>query len=202
MATWQVLSQELLQQVFHEELLSQLHVSWLQVSGCPWSSGAWSDGDKKSTWLVSAAGGSILQQHLRCMLGLRHCSTWWGPGWCDHQRTLPQQHLCNLQETQLVTHEACKLWQHAKQPAASNRRCKQGTLRHGFAPSGICNSCRHGACRDRTIDLTAQISAHSITWVSEQLMKGRNSGNYGNYGERLYVEGLMELEKRRAAVRA
>ncbi len=33
-------------------------------------------------------------------------------------------------------------------------------------------------------------------------MKGRTSGNYGNYGERLYVEGLMELEKRRAAVRA
>ena len=60
----------------------------------------------------------------------------------------------------------------------------------------------HAACRDRNIDLTAQISAHSITWVSEQLMKGRNSGNYGNYGERLYVEGLMELEKRRAAVRA
>ena len=83
-----------------------------------------------------------------------------------------------------------------------HRRCKQGTLRHGLAPSGICNCCRHGACRDRTIDLTAQISAHSITWVSEQLMKGRNSGNYGNYGERLYVEGLMELEKRRAAVRA
>lgn len=58
------------------------------------------------------------------------------------------------------------------------------------------------AVRDRNIDLTAQISAHSITWVSQQLMKGRSSRNYGNYGERLYVEGILELQKRQAAVGA
>ena len=56
-------------------------------------------------------------------------------------------------------------------------------------------------CRDAEIDMTCQLSKHSITWVSEQLMKGRaNSSNFNNYGERLYVEGLVELEKKKALV--
>ena len=39
-----------------------------------------------------------------------------------------------------------------------------------------------------------------MTWVSQQLTKGRNNGEYSNYGERLYVEGMLEYEKKRAAV--
>ena len=41
-----------------------------------------------------------------------------------------------------------------------------------------------------------------MTWVSQQLTKGRNNGEYSNYGERLYVEGMLEYEKKRAAVSA
>ena len=36
--------------------------------------------------------------------------------------------------------------------------------------------------------------------VSRQLAKGRTAGKYSNYGERLYAEGLMELEKKRVLV--
>lgn len=39
-----------------------------------------------------------------------------------------------------------------------------------------------------------------MTWVSQELMKGRNNGDYENYGERLYVEGLLELQKKRQLV--
>ena len=55
--------------------------------------------------------------------------------------------------------------------------------------------------RDAEMELTRQASRHSMTWVSQELMKGRTSGEYGNYGERLYVEGMLEHEKKKAAVR-
>lgn len=55
--------------------------------------------------------------------------------------------------------------------------------------------------RDAKTDLTMQASRHSMTWVSQELTKGRNNGEYSNYGERLYVEGMLEHEKKRAAVR-
>ena len=51
------------------------------------------------------------------------------------------------------------------------------------------------------MELTRQASRHSMTWVSQELMKGRTSAEYGNYGERLYVEGMLEHEKKKAAVR-
>ena len=57
--------------MFHVELLSQLHFSWLQVSGCPWSSGAWSDGDK------NAHGWSLLQA---AASSSSTCAACWG---CD-----------------------------------------------------------------------------------------------------------------------
>ena len=40
-----------------------------------------------------------------------------------------------------------------------------------------------------------------MTWVSQELTKGRNNGEYSNYGERLYVEGMLDHEKKKAAVR-
>jgi hypothetical protein len=39
-----------------------------------------------------------------------------------------------------------------------------------------------------------------MTWVSAQLMRDRDRGEFDNYGERLYVEGLMELERKKALV--
>ncbi|KAK9823252.1 hypothetical protein WJX72_001357 [[Myrmecia] bisecta] len=56
--------------------------------------------------------------------------------------------------------------------------------------------------RDNEIEMTMQASRHSMTWVSQELMKGRGSGDYVNYGERLYVEGLLEREKKRAVAQA
>lgn len=54
--------------------------------------------------------------------------------------------------------------------------------------------------RDAEMELTRQASRHSMTWVSQELMKGRTGGEYGNYGERLYVEGMLEHERKKAAV--
>ncbi len=54
--------------------------------------------------------------------------------------------------------------------------------------------------RDAETNLNAQASRHSMTWVSQELTKGRNNGEYSNYGERLYVEGMLEHEKKKAAV--
>lgn len=57
-----------------------------------------------------------------------------------------------------------------------------------------------GFCRDAEIAQTAQTSKNSMTWVSHELMKGRSTGEYDNYGERLYVEGVLEREKKKASV--
>ena len=50
------------------------------------------------------------------------------------------------------------------------------------------------------MSLNAQVSGHRMTWVSQELTKGRTAGEYSNYGERLYVEGMLEHEKKKAAV--
>ena len=55
--------------------------------------------------------------------------------------------------------------------------------------------------RDAEMSLNAQASSHRMTWVSQELTKGRTAGEYRNYGERLYVEGMLEHEKKKAAVR-
>ena len=55
--------------------------------------------------------------------------------------------------------------------------------------------------RDAEVKLNAQASSHKMTWVSQELTKGRNTGEYSNYGERLYVEGMLDNEKKKAAVR-
>lgn len=54
--------------------------------------------------------------------------------------------------------------------------------------------------RDAEASLNAQVSGHRMTWVSQELTKGRTTGEYSNYGERLYVEGMLEHEKKKAAV--
>ena len=54
--------------------------------------------------------------------------------------------------------------------------------------------------RDDEMSLNAQASSHKMTWVSQELTKGRNTGEYSNYGERLYVEGMLDNEKKKAAV--
>ena len=56
------------------------------------------------------------------------------------------------------------------------------------------------SCRDAAVDDTIESSHRAMTRVSRQLARGRTAGEYSNYGERLYAEGLMELEKRRALV--
>ena len=58
-------------------------------------------------------------------------------------------------------------------------------------------SCLH---RDAAIDKEAQKSGHVISWVSKQLMRDRNTGDFQNYGERLYVEALHDLERKQADV--
>lgn len=54
--------------------------------------------------------------------------------------------------------------------------------------------------RDAEVRLNAQASSRKMTWVSKELTKGRNTGEYSNYGERLYVEGMLDNEKKKAAV--
>lgn len=46
-----------------------------------------------------------------------------------------------------------------------------------------------------------QPSHSTMTWVSAQMMRDRDRGEFENYGERLYVEGLLELERKKAVVR-
>lgn len=41
-----------------------------------------------------------------------------------------------------------------------------------------------------------------MTWVSRQLSEGRDAHDFSNYGEKLYSEGLHEIEKRKALVGA
>lgn len=55
-------------------------------------------------------------------------------------------------------------------------------------------------CRDAAIDEQLQTSSHVISWVSKQLMRDRNTGDFGNYGERLYAEALHDLERKQAEV--
>ena len=57
------------------------------------------------------------------------------------------------------------------------------------------------ACRDEEVDKDLQISHNSITWVSRKMTEGRDTGDFNNYGVRLYTEGLKDLEKRRSLVR-
>lgn len=45
------------------------------------------------------------------------------------------------------------------------------------------------------------MSSHVISWVSKQLTKDRNTGDFENYGERLYVEALHDLARRGTEVR-
>ena len=55
-------------------------------------------------------------------------------------------------------------------------------------------------CRDEEIDKQLQTSSHVISWVSKQLMRDRNTGDFQNFGERLYVEALHDLERKEAEV--
>ena len=54
--------------------------------------------------------------------------------------------------------------------------------------------------RDVAIDEQAQTSSHVISWVSKQLMRNRNTGDFENYGERLYAEALHNQERKQAEV--
>eukprot|EP00873_Tetraselmis_striata_P024111 jgi/Tetstr1/444375/TSEL_032265.t2 len=47
-------------------------------------------------------------------------------------------------------------------------------------------------------DVRAQIESQreNISWVSRELTAGRTAGEYMNYGERLYVEGVVERERK------
>lgn len=56
-------------------------------------------------------------------------------------------------------------------------------------------------CRDEELERSMQPSQSTMTWVSAQMMRDRDRGEFENYGERLYVEGLLELERKKALVR-
>ena len=70
----------------------------------------------------------------------------------------------------------------------------------------------HGHARERTVKQTAtkkrrdeaeasRIKANKVgmSWASRQMMAGRGTGEFENYGERLYVEGLISKQRLRRA---
>ena len=70
----------------------------------------------------------------------------------------------------------------------------------------------HGYARERTVKQTetkkrrdeaeaSRIKANKVgmSWASRQMMAGRGTGEFENYGERLYVEGLISKQRQRRA---
>ena len=70
----------------------------------------------------------------------------------------------------------------------------------------------HGHARERTVKQTetkkrrdeaeaSRIKANKVgmSWASRQMMAGRGTGEFENYGERLYVEGLIAKQRQRRA---
>ena len=53
-------------------------------------------------------------------------------------------------------------------------------------------------CRELEDEAMHGLSAHSMTQVSMELTKGRMPG--GNSGERMYLDALLDLRKKQAAV--
>lgn len=51
---------------------------------------------------------------------------------------------------------------------------------------------------DATLKEKAEFKArkHGMSWVSQQMTTDRNTGDFENYGERLYVEGILNKEKK------
>lgn len=59
------------------------------------------------------------------------------------------------------------------------------------------------AARDAEAEHSANLGREGINHVSKALTRGRESlGEFENYGERLYVEGLLEIDRRRRQVRS
>jgi len=55
--------------------------------------------------------------------------------------------------------------------------------------------------RDAEAEHSANLGREGINHVSKALARGRESlGEFENYGERLYVEGLLEIDRRRKEV--
>ena len=72
----------------------------------------------------------------------------------------------------------------------------QWTLLWQFMPVAV-----HSA-RDVEADHSANLGREGINHVSKALTRGRESlGEFENYGERLYVEGLLEMDRRRQQAR-
>ena len=57
------------------------------------------------------------------------------------------------------------------------------------------------AARDAEIDLCMQSARKGMNFVSAELMRARDAAGYSSYCERLYAEGLEDLEKRKRRVR-
>lgn len=56
--------------------------------------------------------------------------------------------------------------------------------------------------RDAEIDMCMQSARKGMNFVSAELMRARDAAGYSSYCERLYAEGLEDLEKRRRRVRS
>ena len=58
-----------------------------------------------------------------------------------------------------------------------------------------------GACREQEELALHMLSGHSMTQVSLELTKGRLGIPGTNTGERMYLDALLDLRKKQAAVR-
>ena len=54
--------------------------------------------------------------------------------------------------------------------------------------------------RDAEIDMRMLSARKGMNFVSAELMRARDAAGYSSYCERLYAEGLEDLEKRRHKV--
>lgn len=54
--------------------------------------------------------------------------------------------------------------------------------------------------RDAEIDMRMRTARKGMNFVSAELMRARDKGAFSSYGERLYVGGLEDLEKRKRMV--
>lgn len=55
--------------------------------------------------------------------------------------------------------------------------------------------------RNDSIDREHEMSGSAISAWSKALMRDRNTGDFDNYGSRLYAEALHDLEKKKTVVR-
>eukprot|EP00955_Chlamydomonas_euryale_P102713 365441-Chlamydomonas_euryale.AAC.3 len=133
-----------------------------------------------------------------------------------------EQRLVQQLSAKLVPLDANMLTVSSEDSKASKSRCT--SARHSVGPRRGSRSCdpsprdsvhmrlyskasdarKKAAAKTKMADveMSASVQAHKtkMSWISSEMMRGRNSGPFDNYGEMLYAEGLEAAAMRRSKV--